>query len=309
MPPSATIVPDAGRGVEGRDAGAAGAQPLGQRALRGQLDLQLAGEVEPGQLLVAADERADRAADPAGVEQHAERLVVDAAVVGDRGEVAGALLEQRVDERDRDTAEPEPADGERGAVGDVGDGLAGRGHDLVHARAPIGSAACGRASIACPRSAGRRRAVPTGRNGPRELLARGPRCAGMELTCPKCHGTMRTYERNGVHVDQCTDCRGIFLDRGELDRLIDAENAWHGGAQPASRATAEDQRRDEPRRAPAVRHAVRPATSRPPRARASAPSSARCCGRCRARSRSSHQSSEYGYKKRKKESFLGDLFG
>jgi uncharacterized protein len=51
----------------------------------------------------------------------------------------------------------------------------------------------------------------------------------MELTCPKCHGTMRTYERNGVHVDQCADCRGIFLDRGELDRLIDAENAWHGG--------------------------------------------------------------------------------
>jgi uncharacterized protein len=38
---------------------------------------------------------------------------------------------------------------------------------------------------------------------------------------------MRTYERNGVHVDQCTDCRGIFLDRGELERLIDAENAWH----------------------------------------------------------------------------------
>jgi Zn-finger nucleic acid-binding protein len=49
----------------------------------------------------------------------------------------------------------------------------------------------------------------------------------MELTCPKCHGPMRTYERNGVHVDQCADCRGIFLDRGELERLIDAENAWH----------------------------------------------------------------------------------
>jgi Zn-finger nucleic acid-binding protein len=51
----------------------------------------------------------------------------------------------------------------------------------------------------------------------------------MELTCPKCHGTMRTYERNGVHVDQCSDCRGIFLDRGELERLVDAEAAWHEG--------------------------------------------------------------------------------
>jgi uncharacterized protein len=66
-------------------------------------------------------------------------------------------------------------------------------------------------------------------------MTRDPRCAGMELTCPKCHGAMRTYERNGVHVDQCADCRGIFLDRGELDRLIDAENAWHGGA-PAAEA-------------------------------------------------------------------------
>ena len=55
----------------------------------------------------------------------------------------------------------------------------------------------------------------------------------MELTCPKCQGAMRTYERNGVHVDQCTECRGIFLDRGELERLVDAENAWHGGRSTA----------------------------------------------------------------------------
>jgi len=40
---------------------------------------------------------------------------------------------------------------------------------------------------------------------------------------------MRSYERNGVNVDQCTDCRGIFLDRGELERLVDAEAAWSGG--------------------------------------------------------------------------------
>jgi len=38
---------------------------------------------------------------------------------------------------------------------------------------------------------------------------------------------MRTYERNSVHVDQCTECRGIFLDRGELEKLVDAENSWH----------------------------------------------------------------------------------
>jgi Zn-finger nucleic acid-binding protein len=27
-------------------------------------------------------------------------------------------------------------------------------------------------------------------------------------------------------VDQCADCRGIFLDRGELEHLVDAEQSW-----------------------------------------------------------------------------------
>ena len=54
-----------------------------------------------------------------------------------------------------------------------------------------------------------------------------------DLICPKCQGHMRTYERNGVTVDQCTDCRGIFLDRGELERLVDAEQGWQR-SHPAS---------------------------------------------------------------------------
>lgn len=47
------------------------------------------------------------------------------------------------------------------------------------------------------------------------------------LVCPKCQGQMRSYERNRVTVDQCTVCHGIFLDRGELERLIEAEAAWY----------------------------------------------------------------------------------
>ena len=50
-----------------------------------------------------------------------------------------------------------------------------------------------------------------------------------DLICPKCPGLMRTYERSGVTVDQCADCRGIFLDRGELERLVDAEQGWQRG--------------------------------------------------------------------------------
>ena len=48
-----------------------------------------------------------------------------------------------------------------------------------------------------------------------------------DLLCPKCQSPMRSYERNGVTVDQCTGCRGVFLDRGELERLVDAEGAYY----------------------------------------------------------------------------------
>jgi Zn-finger nucleic acid-binding protein len=59
----------------------------------------------------------------------------------------------------------------------------------------------------------------------------------MQMTCPKCHGEMRVYERSGVTVDQCTECRGIFLDRGELEKLFEAEanfNSRQASARPAA---------------------------------------------------------------------------
>jgi hypothetical protein len=59
---------------------------------------------------------------------------------------------------------------------------------------------------------------------------------------------MRTYERNGVHVDQCAQCGGLFLDRGELERLTAAEGAYY--AQPAAAPAApryEQPRHEQPR--------------------------------------------------------------
>jgi Zn-finger nucleic acid-binding protein len=35
---------------------------------------------------------------------------------------------------------------------------------------------------------------------------------------------MHSLERNGITIERCAECRGVFLDRGELDRLIDAES-------------------------------------------------------------------------------------
>ena len=49
---------------------------------------------------------------------------------------------------------------------------------------------------------------------------------GNNLLCPKCAGLMRTYERNGVHLEQCDTCRGIFLDFGELESMTQLENRF-----------------------------------------------------------------------------------
>ena len=46
-----------------------------------------------------------------------------------------------------------------------------------------------------------------------------------QLRCPSCDGPMDPVERRGVVIDLCRDCRGVFLDRGELDKLLDAAEA------------------------------------------------------------------------------------
>jgi Zn-finger nucleic acid-binding protein len=40
---------------------------------------------------------------------------------------------------------------------------------------------------------------------------------------------MHTVDRRGVHIEQCQGCRGIFLDRGELEQIANAEQAFYGG--------------------------------------------------------------------------------
>ena len=62
------------------------------------------------------------------------------------------------------------------------------------------------------------------------------------LTCPKCMSEMRSYERNAILVDQCTGCGGLFLDRGELEKLTAAENEWHTEAPPAVTAPSPQDR-------------------------------------------------------------------
>jgi uncharacterized protein len=43
---------------------------------------------------------------------------------------------------------------------------------------------------------------------------------------------MRTVDRQGIHIDQCDGCRGIFLDRGELESILQAEQRYAAAAPP-----------------------------------------------------------------------------
>jgi Zn-finger nucleic acid-binding protein len=49
----------------------------------------------------------------------------------------------------------------------------------------------------------------------------------MDATCPKCGGEMGERTAGEVTVRTCGSCQGIFLDRADLGRLVEAENDWH----------------------------------------------------------------------------------
>ena len=41
------------------------------------------------------------------------------------------------------------------------------------------------------------------------------------MKCPNDSATLVMSERSGVEIDYCPDCRGVWLDRGELDKILD----------------------------------------------------------------------------------------
>ena len=41
------------------------------------------------------------------------------------------------------------------------------------------------------------------------------------MQCPSCQILLQMTDRQGIEVDYCPQCRGIWLDRGELEKLID----------------------------------------------------------------------------------------
>ena len=80
------------------------------------------------------------------------------------------------------------------------------------------------------------------------------------MQCPTDGTTLTMSERSGIEIDYCPQCRGVWLDRGELDKIIERaaseQGAWaNPPAQPQS-APAPALRRVRPRE-PRLR---RPAT-------------------------------------------------
>jgi uncharacterized protein len=94
----------------------------------------------------------------------------------------------------------------------------------------------------------------------------------LAMQCPIDQTTLSMTERQGVEIDYCPKCRGVWLDRGELDKLIAA------GSGEAELEYCPEPPRTEYREQ-----------------RQSYPDDR-------------HRKDDYYYKKKKKESFLKDLF-
>jgi uncharacterized protein len=41
------------------------------------------------------------------------------------------------------------------------------------------------------------------------------------MNCPTCKVELKMADRQGVEIDYCPQCRGVWLDRGELDKIIE----------------------------------------------------------------------------------------
>lgn len=53
------------------------------------------------------------------------------------------------------------------------------------------------------------------------------------MKCPVCKDvTLLMAEKKGVEIDYCPECRGIWLDRGELEKIIEKEEKNYSEVQP-----------------------------------------------------------------------------
>ncbi|MCF4122421.1 zf-TFIIB domain-containing protein [Antribacter sp. KLBMP9083] len=119
------------------------------------------------------------------------------------------------------------------------------------------------------------------------------------MLCPADQSMLVMTERKGVEIDYCPTCRGVWLDRGELDKIIDRVETEAGqapGAALPGAAAAYPAGAGAPPAAPA------PAYGYDDRARDDRYRDERY------RDDRYRDERGYGHKKKRKESFLEDLF-
>ena len=68
------------------------------------------------------------------------------------------------------------------------------------------------------------------------------------MKCPTCNVDLVMSERSGIEIDYCPKCRGVWLDRGELDKIIERNAQAAAPAPEPGGGIADDfsrQRRDD----------------------------------------------------------------
>ncbi|NRQ51122.1 zf-TFIIB domain-containing protein [Aeromicrobium stalagmiti] len=97
------------------------------------------------------------------------------------------------------------------------------------------------------------------------------------MKCPTDNATLVMSERSGIEIDYCPECRGVWLDRGELDKIIDRATADVPAPAPAAAPAPAPQQYAEPRYDDRQRYGQQPYGQQP-------------------------------YRKKKKEHWLSELF-
>jgi Zn-finger nucleic acid-binding protein len=66
------------------------------------------------------------------------------------------------------------------------------------------------------------------------------------MNCPICNIPLNVSERQGVEIDYCSKCRGVWLDRGELDKIIERSTSeMPSRSYPERQDDRQDQRYDK----------------------------------------------------------------
>ena len=113
------------------------------------------------------------------------------------------------------------------------------------------------------------------------------------MQCPNDATVLVMSERSGIEIDYCPTCRGVWLDRGELDKIIERDSRDYGQAAPAAQAPPAPTAPAAPPSPPQAPGYSQPSYGQPSYGRA-------------------YDSRGYGdqgqYRKKKKESWLSELF-